>query len=69
MRVSKGELRQSLLSMLRGTLVGAAFGAMFGTAPATTSFISCALERRIRRPRVSALLRRSEVLELYGLRS
>ncbi|HVB78892.1 MAG TPA: tripartite tricarboxylate transporter permease [Candidatus Binataceae bacterium] len=47
MRPSMAELKQSLLPMLRGTLVGTLFGAMPGTSPTVTTFVSYALERRV----------------------
>jgi len=47
MRPSRAELKQAFWPMLRGTLVGTAFGALPGTGPTITTFISYALERRI----------------------
>ncbi len=44
---TRAELKQSFLPMLRGTGVGALFGAMPGTGPTITTFIAYALERRI----------------------
>jgi len=41
------ELKQSFLPMLRGTLVGTAFGAMPGTGPIITTFLAYALERKV----------------------
>lgn len=41
------ELRQSIGPMLRGTGVGALFGAMPGTGPTITTFVAYALERRV----------------------
>ncbi len=49
MRPTKAELKQSLLPMLRGTLVGTLFGAMPGTGPTITTFVAYALERKISR--------------------
>jgi TctA family transporter len=47
MRPSLAEIKQSLLPMLRGTLVGTFFGAMPGTGPTITTFVAYALERRV----------------------
>jgi len=47
MRPSKAELKQAFWPMLRGTLVGTAFGALPGTGPTITTFISYALERKL----------------------
>ncbi|MBK4739026.1 tripartite tricarboxylate transporter permease [Noviherbaspirillum pedocola] len=47
MRPSKAELKQSFWPMVRGTLVGTLFGAMPGTGPTITTFISYALEKKI----------------------
>jgi putative tricarboxylic transport membrane protein len=47
MRPSWAELKQSFLPMLRGTLVGTAFGAMPGTGSTITTFIAYALEQKI----------------------
>jgi putative tricarboxylic transport membrane protein len=47
MRPSRKELKQAFWPMVRGTLVGTAFGAMPGTGPTITTFIAYALERRI----------------------
>ncbi|MBK4737368.1 tripartite tricarboxylate transporter permease [Noviherbaspirillum pedocola] len=49
MRPSKSELKQSFWPMVRGTLVGTLFGAMPGTGPTITTFISYALEKKISR--------------------
>ena len=49
MRPTLAELKQSLMPMLRGTLVGTLFGAMPGTGPTITTFVAYALERRISR--------------------
>lgn len=49
MRPSRAELKEAFMPMLRGTLVGTAFGAMPGTGPTITTFIAYALERRISR--------------------
>jgi TctA family transporter len=49
MRPSKAELKQSFWPMVRGTLVGTLFGAMPGTGPTITTFISYALEKKISR--------------------
>lgn len=46
MRPSLGELKQAFWPMVRGTLVGTAFGAMPGTGPTITTFIAYALERK-----------------------
>jgi putative tricarboxylic transport membrane protein len=46
---TRAELRRSLAPMLRGTAVGAVFGAMPGTGPTITTLIAYALERRISR--------------------
>src|SRR5580704_12267220 len=47
MRPSKAELKQAFFPMVRGTLVGALFGAMPGTGPTITTFIAYALEKKI----------------------
>jgi TctA family transporter len=47
MRPSGAELKEAFLPMLRGTAVGALFGAMPGTGPTITTFIAYALERKI----------------------
>jgi putative tricarboxylic transport membrane protein len=51
MRPSRAEIRESLLPMLRGTLVGTLvgtlFGAMPGTGPTITTFIAYALEKKV----------------------
>ena len=44
---SKAELKQSFFPIVRGTLVGALFGAMPGTDPVISSFVSYSLERKI----------------------
>ena len=49
MRPSKAELKEAFLPMVRGTLVGTLFGAMPGTGPTITTFVSYALERKISR--------------------
>ena len=47
MRPSRQEMKLAFLPMLRGTLVGTAFGAMPGTGPTITTFIAYAIERKI----------------------
>ncbi|MEI8326876.1 MAG: tripartite tricarboxylate transporter permease, partial [Betaproteobacteria bacterium] len=47
MQPTRAELKQSFFPMLRGTAVGALFGAMPGTGPTITTFIAYALERKI----------------------
>lgn len=47
MRPTMAEIKQSIMPMLRGTLVGTLFGAMPGTGPTITTFIAYALERKI----------------------
>jgi TctA family transporter len=47
MRPTKAEMKQAFFPMLRGTAVGALFGAMPGTGPTITTFIAYALERKI----------------------
>jgi putative tricarboxylic transport membrane protein len=47
MRPSMAELKQSFMPMVRGTLIGTAFGAMPGTGPTITTFIAYALEKKI----------------------
>jgi putative tricarboxylic transport membrane protein len=47
MRPSKTEIKESFWPMVRGTLVGTLFGAMPGTGPTITTFISYALEKKI----------------------
>ncbi|OYD73686.1 UNVERIFIED_ORG: TctA family transporter [Burkholderia sp. CF145] len=47
MRPSKEEVRQALWPMARGTFIGTLFGAMPGTGPTITTFISYALEKKI----------------------
>lgn len=49
MRPTRKELRQAMPAIIRGTLVGTAFGAMPGTGPTVTTFIAYALERRVSR--------------------
>ena len=49
MRPSLAEIRQGFMPMLRGTLIGTAFGAMPGTGPTITTFIAYAVERKISR--------------------
>jgi len=49
MRPSKAELKQAFWPMVRGTLVGTAFGAMPGTGPTISTFVAYALERKISR--------------------
>ncbi|HZZ93801.1 MAG TPA: tripartite tricarboxylate transporter permease [Usitatibacter sp.] len=46
MRPSKEELKRAFMPMLRGTLIGTAFGAMPGTGPTITTFVAYALERK-----------------------
>jgi len=47
MRPSWKELKESFWPMVRGTGVGVLFGAMPGTGPTITSFISYALEQKV----------------------
>jgi len=47
MRPTMAEIKQSIMPMLRGTLVGTLFGAMPGTGPTITTFIAYALERKV----------------------
>jgi len=47
MRPTREELRRSLLPILRGTLIGTAFGAIPGTGPTITTFIAYAVERKV----------------------
>ncbi|HEX4327249.1 MAG TPA: tripartite tricarboxylate transporter permease [Burkholderiales bacterium] len=47
MRPSKAEIKQAFWPMVRGTLVGTAFGGMPGTGPTITTFIAYALEKKI----------------------
>ena len=47
MRPTRGEMKEAFFPMLRGTAVGALFGAMPGTGPTITTFIAYALERKI----------------------
>jgi TctA family transporter len=49
MRPSWAELKQAFLPMVRGTLVGAAFGGMPGTGSTITTFIAYALEHKVSR--------------------
>jgi putative tricarboxylic transport membrane protein len=49
MRPTRAELKQAFLPMLRGTVIGCAFGALPGTGPTITTFIAYALERKISR--------------------
>lgn len=49
MRPSWADLRASFGPMLRGTAVGVLFGAMPGTGPTITTFVSYALEKRLSR--------------------
>jgi putative tricarboxylic transport membrane protein len=46
---SKAEMKEAVMPMLRGTLVGTAFGAMPGTGPTITTFIAYALEQKVSR--------------------
>ena len=47
MRPSWAEIKQAFWPMVRGTLVGTAFGAMPGTGPTITTFLAYSLERKI----------------------
>lgn len=47
MRPSWAEIKEAFLPMVRGTTVGALFGAMPGTGPTITTFIAYALEKKI----------------------
>jgi TctA family transporter len=47
MRPTRAELKQSIMPMIRGTLVGTLFGAMPGTGPTITTFIAYAFERKV----------------------
>ena len=47
MRPTRAELKQAVMPIIRGTLVGTLFGAMPGTGPTITTFIAYALERKI----------------------
>lgn len=47
MRPSLAELKQSFFPMVRGTLIGALFGAMPGTGPTITTFVAYACERKV----------------------
>ena len=44
---TKKDLRQSAFPIMRGTAVGALFGALPGTGPTITTFVAYALEKRI----------------------
>lgn len=46
MRPTRDELKKSFFPMLRGTAVGTIFGALPGTGPTITTFISYAIERK-----------------------
>nr|NMF98845.1 tripartite tricarboxylate transporter permease [Aromatoleum toluolicum] len=46
MRPTRAEIKQSFFPMLRGTAIGTLFGALPGTGPTITTFISYALERK-----------------------
>lgn len=51
MRPSADELKRAFFPMVRGTLIGTLFGAMPGTGPTVTTFLSYSVERRLtRRP-------------------
>jgi TctA family transporter len=47
MRPTKAEIKLAFWPMVRGTLVGTAFGGMPGTGPTITTFIAYALEKKI----------------------
>jgi TctA family transporter len=47
MRPTRAELKQSIMPMIRGTLIGTLFGAMPGTGPTITTFIAYAFERKV----------------------
>jgi len=47
MRPTRGEVKQAIFPILRGTLVGTLFGAMPGTGPTITTFIAYAIERKL----------------------
>ena len=47
MRPSMAELKEAFWPMVRGTAVGTLFGAMPGTGPTITTFISYALEQKV----------------------
>ncbi|SIT34979.1 Uncharacterized 52.8 kDa protein in TAR-I ttuC' 3'region [Paraburkholderia piptadeniae] len=47
MRPTRAELKQAFWPMVRGTLVGTVFGAMPGTGPTITTFLSYVLEKKI----------------------
>jgi TctA family transporter len=49
MRPSFAELKRAIAPMLRGTTVGALFGAIPGTGPTLTTYIAYAVERRLSR--------------------
>ncbi|MDE2364158.1 MAG: tripartite tricarboxylate transporter permease [Hyphomicrobiales bacterium] len=49
MMPSKADMKLAFWPMVRGTLVGVLFGAMPGTGPTVTTFLSYALERRVSR--------------------
>ena len=49
MMPAAADMKRAFWPMVRGTLVGVVFGAMPGTGPTVTTFISYALERRISR--------------------
>jgi TctA family transporter len=47
MRPSMAEIKEAFWPMVRGTLVGTAFGGMPGTGPTITTFIAYAFEKKI----------------------
>lgn len=47
MMPTRAELKRSILPMLRGTGLGAVFGAMPGTGPTITTFVAYALEQKV----------------------
>jgi TctA family transporter len=47
MRPNRAELKEAFWPMVRGTTIGALFGAMPGTGPTITTFVAYALERKI----------------------
>lgn len=47
MKPSKDDMRRSWLPMLRGSSIGAFFGALPGTGPAIAAFIAYAVEKRV----------------------
>ncbi|PXW27515.1 tripartite tricarboxylate transporter permease [Paraburkholderia caballeronis] len=49
MRPSRKELKVAVAPMVRGTLMGALFGAMPGTGPTITTFLAYAVEKKISR--------------------